>query len=58
MKITGEGIEHESQRVKLEAIGCDFGQGYWFGKPMPAASLISLDLHMARQQQPQIGDAA
>ncbi|MFK4259759.1 putative bifunctional diguanylate cyclase/phosphodiesterase [Agrobacterium tumefaciens] len=59
MKITGEGIEHESQRVKLEAIGCDFGQGYWFGRPMPAASLISPDLQMTHaQQQTKIGDAA
>jgi diguanylate cyclase (GGDEF)-like protein/PAS domain S-box-containing protein len=35
-----EGIETEEQRQILEAIGCEFGQGYLFGRP--AAATLSL----------------
>ena len=30
-----EGIETEAQRQTLEALGCEFGQGYLFGRPAP-----------------------
>ena len=33
---TAEGIEEESTREQLLAMGCEFGQGYLFGRPMPA----------------------
>jgi diguanylate cyclase (GGDEF)-like protein len=39
MKITAEGIEHESQFQKLAALGCDVGQGYLLGKPEAAGTL-------------------
>ncbi|MGA1804581.1 putative bifunctional diguanylate cyclase/phosphodiesterase [Rhizobium sp. HT1-10] len=39
LKITAEGIEHESQFEKLEVLGCDVGQGYLLGRPLPARSL-------------------
>jgi diguanylate cyclase (GGDEF)-like protein/PAS domain S-box-containing protein len=29
-----EGIETEQQYHKLRELGCDFGQGYWFSKPV------------------------
>lgn len=31
---TAEGIERESQTDHLRGIGCDFGQGYFLGRPM------------------------
>jgi diguanylate cyclase (GGDEF)-like protein/PAS domain S-box-containing protein len=34
MKVVAEGIETEDQRNLLLEAGCDFGQGYWFAKPM------------------------
>lgn len=34
-----EGIEEESQVVALQKLGCHFGQGYYFGRPMPAEKL-------------------
>lgn len=36
LSILAEGIETEEQRSVLEAFGCNEGQGYLFGKPMPA----------------------
>jgi diguanylate cyclase (GGDEF)-like protein/PAS domain S-box-containing protein len=37
MKVTGEGVETEAQMEFLKAYGCQFAQGYLFGKPMTAA---------------------
>ena len=38
MKVTAEGIETEAQRDLLIALGCDFGQGWLFGRPVDAAT--------------------
>jgi diguanylate cyclase len=39
MSIVAEGIETVEQLERLEALGCDFGQGYFFSKPLPFADL-------------------
>lgn len=37
MQVIAEGVETAQQRDLLKDAGCDFGQGYFFAKPMPAA---------------------
>ena len=44
MKVIAEGVETAQQRDLLTAAGCDYGQGYFFAKPMAAADLETLVL--------------
>jgi diguanylate cyclase (GGDEF)-like protein/PAS domain S-box-containing protein len=36
MEVVAEGIETEPQMQALQAMGCDWGQGWWFGKGVSA----------------------
>jgi len=42
MKVTAEGIETEDHAVRVADLGCDFSQGYLFGKAIPQTSLASV----------------
>ena len=37
VKVVAEGVESEAIRSELDALGCDAGQGFLLGRPMPAA---------------------
>jgi diguanylate cyclase (GGDEF)-like protein len=39
MLVVGEGIETAEQAADLTQLGCDLGQGYFFGRPEPVARL-------------------
>jgi diguanylate cyclase (GGDEF)-like protein len=36
LRVTAEGVETERQLAKLTEMGCDEGQGYFFGRPVSA----------------------
>ena len=42
MKVIAEGVETTGQRDLLIAAGCDYGQGYLFSRPVPAAEFARL----------------
>ena len=40
LNVIAEGVETEEQRDFLLSIGCEYGQGYFYYKPMPAAEFL------------------
>jgi len=40
MKVTAEGVETSAAAALLAGMGCDVGQGYGLGRPMPLDALI------------------
>jgi len=52
LKVVAEGIETEQQHAILLELGCDYGQGFWLGRPMPAKQLLN------RLLREQIGTAS
>jgi diguanylate cyclase (GGDEF)-like protein len=38
VRVVAEGIENEAVSSELRALGCDIGQGFLLGRPMPAAA--------------------
>src|SRR5207244_5640601 len=42
LTVTGEGIETIEQSAQLRAMGCDWGQGYLYARPVPASMVSEL----------------
>ncbi len=36
MKVIAEGIENNEQMAHLQILNCQYGQGYFFSKPLPS----------------------
>ena len=41
-RVVAEGVETEEVAQLLRAAGCDEAQGYYYGRPMPAADVLTL----------------
>ncbi len=42
MKVVAEGTETQNHVDRLRSLQCDYGQGYFFSKPVPAATIEKL----------------
>ena len=42
LRTVAEGVETAEQAAALAALGCDFGQGYFFGKPVAPEFFLRL----------------
>jgi diguanylate cyclase (GGDEF)-like protein/PAS domain S-box-containing protein len=42
LHVVAEGIDTEEQAVQLSGFGCEYGQGYLYGAPMPATDAETL----------------
>jgi len=42
MNLIAEGIETSEQLAQLKVLGCQFGQGYLFSKPLPSEDMVDL----------------
>ncbi len=52
MKVVAEGIEADEQAAVLLELGCTIGQGYRYGRPMPAEQLLQLAVGRAAARPP------
>ena len=54
MKIVVEGVETEEMKIQLAEMGCDYEQGFYFSKPVPAdefQELIKTEIENERSRQ-------
>lgn len=42
LRVIAEGIETPGHLARLRELGCDYGQGYLFSKPVDAAAIETL----------------
>ncbi len=49
-----EGIETPQQVNTLKCLGCDLGQGYWFGKPRPADEVATWLSQSSARYRPRV----
>ncbi|PCK33568.1 bifunctional diguanylate cyclase/phosphodiesterase [Pseudoalteromonas piscicida] len=42
LKVIAEGVETATQHQLLKQAGCDFGQGYYYSKPLPQSEFLVL----------------
>jgi len=50
-KVLAEGVEIEEDVVFLRAIGCEYGQGLYYGEPMPDADVVELVKLIAKSER-------
>src|ERR1700731_1622623 len=55
LETVGEGIEEKEHADLLFSLGCDLGQGWWHGRPMPATELAAILAKDVQARQPKDG---
>jgi diguanylate cyclase (GGDEF)-like protein len=55
LQVVAEGVETEATWAQLERLGCDFAQGFYLGRPMPAEEFASWIDGWTRRQRPGAG---
>lgn len=46
MPVTAEGIETLEQATMLSSLGCTYGQGFLFGRPLPSAATLRMVIEL------------
>ena len=46
LHVVAEGVEDEAQLILLREMGCGYGQGYYFARPLPAADFAAMAGHI------------
>ncbi len=54
MRVVAEGVEEQGQVDRLKRIGCDFVQGYFYSKPLPAKDFAAF----VAEREDTAGDAS
>ncbi len=52
LRVTAEGVETEEVANELARIGCDYGQGYFWSRPVPLDELLASELFAMRAAVP------
>lgn len=47
IEVIAEGVERKEEALKLRELGCRYGQGYYFTKPLPERELTALLLQIS-----------
>jgi diguanylate cyclase (GGDEF)-like protein/PAS domain S-box-containing protein len=58
LRVLAEGVENSVQLAVLRSLGCDEAQGFFLGRPMPAAEiavLLTLSQRQVRAELPECG---
>lgn len=50
LEVVAEGVETAAQLAQLQALECEFGQGYYFAKPLPGEAIEALLAARPHQQ--------
>ncbi len=56
LSVVAEGVETEAVWDELTELGCDYAQGWYLGRPMPAADLVDWMRSAAAQAGDPLGD--
>ncbi len=57
LRVVAEGVEDETAMRTLEELDCDIAQGYFLGRPTPAAELLDAPRSSARRLERSTGGA-